>query len=124
LDWNHAVPPPQPHRYTRRHHSAELQAALLAETHQLASIVDPVERIEAINDFFAQFDFELEAFGDTRLEAVSELRAQGWSYHRIAVATRLSKARVAQLVKAASRADPGPRVTCGSPCDKHGPTHG
>lgn len=86
--------------------SAELEAALLSESHQLGSIVDPVERVRAINDFFAQLDLELEPFGDTRLEAVSELRSAKWSYDRIAEATGLSKARVAQLSKAARR--PGP----------------
>jgi hypothetical protein len=90
--------------------SAELQAALLSESHALGGVVDPVDRIKAVNDFFAQLDFELEAVGDVRLEAVGELRAQGWSYDRIAAATELSKARVAQLVKAAAReANPDPR---------------
>lgn len=89
--------------------SAELQAALLNEAHQLANVVDPVDRIQAINDFFAQLDFELEQFGDTRLDAITELRTQGLSYDRIAEATNLSKARVAQLVKAAGREAPIPR---------------
>jgi uncharacterized protein YerC len=89
--------------------SPELQAALLAESHSLGGVVDAVERIKAVNDFFAQLDIELEHFADTRLEAVSELRAQGWSYDRISKETGLSKARVAQLVKAAGReARPGP----------------
>lgn len=89
--------------------SPALLAALLAESRSLGGVVDAVERIKAVNDFFAQLDLELEPFGDTRLEAVSELRAQGWSYDRISEETGLSKARVAQLVKAAGREPhPGP----------------
>ena len=85
--------------------SAELQAALLAEAHQLASIDGAVEQVKAVNDFFAQLDAELEQFADVRFEAVSQLRAEGMSYDRIAEATGLSKARVAQLARAARRDD-------------------
>ncbi|VXB04093.1 conserved exported hypothetical protein [Aeromicrobium sp. 9AM] len=84
--------------------SAELQAALLRECHQLGSIVEAVERVQALNDFFAQLDFELEQFADVRLDAVAELRGRGWSYDRIASETKLSKSRVAQLSRAARRA--------------------
>jgi DNA-directed RNA polymerase specialized sigma24 family protein len=84
--------------------SAELEAALLNESHALGGLVEAVDRIKAVNDFFAKMDLELEQFADVRLEAVTELRAQGWSYDRIAEATELSKARVAQLVKETRRA--------------------
>ncbi|WP_297782763.1 hypothetical protein [Aeromicrobium sp.] len=83
--------------------SAELEAALLKESRALGGLVEAVDRIKAVNDFFAQLDLELEQFADVRLEAVRELRAQGWSYDRIAAATSLSKARVAQLVKETGR---------------------
>ncbi|KQX74497.1 helix-turn-helix domain-containing protein [Aeromicrobium sp. Root472D3] len=79
--------------------SAELEATLLKDAHALRSMVEAVDRIQAVNDFFAQLDLELEQFADVRLEAVRELRSQGWSYDRIARETGLSKARVAQLVK-------------------------
>lgn len=83
--------------------SDDLERALLNEVHQLGGLVSAVDRIKAVNDFFAQLDLELEQFADVRLEAVTELRAQDWSYDRIAEATHLSKARVAQLVKETQR---------------------
>lgn len=83
--------------------SVGLEAALSKEAHALGGVVGAVDRIQAINDFFAGLDFELEQFADVRLEAVRELRAQGWSYDRIANATNLSKARVAQLVRETRR---------------------
>jgi len=33
-------------------------------------MVEAVDRIQAVNDFFAQLDLELEQFADVRLEAV------------------------------------------------------
>lgn len=95
---------------TRRHRrtgardgriSAELQRALLAEVHDLGQIVDPAERVRAVNDFFAQLDAEMEPFAEVRLEAVSELRALGLSYDRLAAETGMSKARAAQLARMA-----------------------
>ena len=83
--------------------SVDLQTALMKESRDLGALVDAVARVQAVNDFFAQLDLELEQFADVRLEAISELRAQGWSYDRIAEATNLSKARVAQLVKETRR---------------------
>jgi hypothetical protein len=81
--------------------SDELKARLTAEAIDLVAVQDPVARIRAVNDFYAQLEFELDQFAAARLEAVSELRALGWSYDRISLATGLSKARVAQLSRAA-----------------------
>ena len=77
----------------------------MKEAHALGAVVDPADRVRAVNDFFAQLDAELEQFADVRFEAVTQLRAEGLSYDRIAEATGLSKARVAQLVRAARRDD-------------------
>lgn len=81
--------------------SAELQRALFVEANALRAIAVAEERMKALNDFYAQLDLELEQFAEARLEAVLDLRRMGWSYARIALATRLSKARVAQLSRAA-----------------------
>ena len=53
--------------------------------------------MRAVGDAFAALDGELERFAKVRLAAIAALRADGWSYDRIAAATGLSKARVAQL---------------------------
>lgn len=104
-DWTCVMPSRRANRAGAREGiiSAELAAALMKESYELGGTVEAVERIKAVNDFFAQVDLELEQFADVRLEAVTELRRQGWSYDRIAKATDLSKARVAQLVEETRR---------------------
>ena len=67
----------------------------------VASLADPAGQIRAVNDFYAQLDFELEQIAGVRLNAVRELRAAGLSYSRIVEATGLSKERIAQLCRAA-----------------------
>jgi len=48
---------------------------------------------------FAALDAELAKLAEVRYSAVRELRAQGWSYEKLAAASGLSKSRVAQLVR-------------------------
>ena len=93
--------PPRPRRAGSRpgRLSARLAAALAAEAKALGAHADPLKRIEAVNDFYAQLDFELEQIANIRLQAIQELRREGWSYDRLAAATTLSKARVAQLAQ-------------------------
>jgi len=73
--------------------------ALRAETARLASLSDPLEAIRAVGDAFAALDVELAELALVRLRAVHVLRSGGWSYDQIAVATGLSKGRVAQLAR-------------------------
>lgn len=77
--------------------SAELRQALRTEARRLSRLSDPVTIVKATGDTFAALDAELERFAMLRLRAVRRLRAEGWSYDRIAAATGLSKGRVAQL---------------------------
>jgi DNA-directed RNA polymerase specialized sigma24 family protein len=79
--------------------SERLRAALEAEGSRLAKVEDPVEAIRAVGDFNAQLDLELEFIVDVRRHAVRALREDGWTYQRIAEATGLSEARVAQLAR-------------------------
>lgn len=79
--------------------SRELRAALRAEAARIADLSDPVDVIKAVGDTFAALDGELERIAAVRLAAVRQLRADGWSYDRIAAATGLSKGRVQQLSK-------------------------
>jgi hypothetical protein len=72
---------------------------LAAEADALRANDGPLERIQAVNDFYAQLDFELEQIAAVRLEAIKELRREGWSYDQLAQATGLSKTRVAQLAR-------------------------
>lgn len=81
--------------------SPELQAALHREATRLAALGDSVQIVRAVGDFFAQLDFELEAFADVRLDAVRQLRRAGMTQQEIAEATNLSAPRVAQLCRAA-----------------------
>jgi hypothetical protein len=69
------------------------------EAAKLSALEDEVTSIRAVGDTFAALDAELERIAKVRLRAVRRLRAQGWSYDRIAAATDLSKGRVAQLSK-------------------------
>ena len=90
--------------------SRELEKALLDEAARLAATGDAKERVTAVNDFYAQLDWELEAIADVRLAAVKELRLQGLSYDAIAKETGLSKSRVAQLAHASRTAGRKARV--------------
>jgi hypothetical protein len=75
----------------------ELRNALRAEAARIARLDDPVEVCTAVGDTFAALDTELERLADVRVAAIGQLRADGWSYDRIAAATGLSKPRVQQL---------------------------
>lgn len=81
--------------------SPELRAAITAEAEQLEQITDPLELIVAVGDVFAALDDALEEVALPRPRAVAQLRRLGWSYDRLADATKLSKARVAQLAREA-----------------------
>jgi uncharacterized protein YerC len=77
--------------------SADLRQALRGEATRLARVEDPLARIRAVSDTFAAMDAELARFADVRYAAIVQLRRQGWSYERLAAASGLSKARIAQL---------------------------
>lgn len=85
--------------------SPALNDALEAEGARLDAIAGPLETIAAVGDTYAALDDALDAIALPRLRAIAQLRAQGWSYDRIAAATELSKGRVAQLVRAARDRD-------------------
>ncbi|NHC21860.1 hypothetical protein G6553_01555 [Nocardioides sp. IC4_145] len=57
--------------------------------------------ITATGDAFAAMDEALAELAEPRLRAIAQLRRDGWSYDRIATATKLSKSRVVQLVQEA-----------------------
>jgi len=80
-----------------------VRQALRDEAKRIARLDDPITVVKAIGDAFAAVDAELERFARVRLGAVNELRRAGWSYDRIATATGLSKERVAQLSREATR---------------------
>ena len=82
-----------------------LSEALVAEGARLEAIAGPLETIAAMGDTYAALDDALDAVALPRLRAIAQLRAQGWSYDRIAAATDLSKGRVAQLARAARERD-------------------
>lgn len=69
----------------------------LRRSRRLAGLGDSQVVVRAVNDFFAQLDFELEAVADVRQDAVRQLRQQGWTLERIAEATGLSVSRVGQI---------------------------
>ena len=83
----------------------DLCAVIAAGGERLEGIGNALEIIAAVGDTYAALDDALEAIAVPRLRAVAQLRAQGWSYDRIAAATDLSKGRVAQLVRAARDRD-------------------
>lgn len=78
--------------------SQAVREALDLEAKRLRDLPDPVDTIRGVGDAFAAMDAELGRLADVRLEAINELRRDGWSYDRIAASTGLSKGRVAQLV--------------------------
>jgi hypothetical protein len=61
----------------------------------------PVAAAVAVGDAIATLDDALAEFALPRLRAIATLRRDGWSYTRIAQATNLSHARVAQLSREA-----------------------
>jgi hypothetical protein len=79
--------------------SAELRTALRVEAQRLEALTDPIDIVIGVGNAFAALDTELEQLAKVRLKAVRHLRRDGWSYDRIAVATGLSKGRIAQLSK-------------------------
>lgn len=54
------------------------------EATTLASIAEASHQVKAVNDFYAQLDFEFEQVAQVRFDALRELRGAGWSYLRIA----------------------------------------
>lgn len=67
----------------------------------LRLVKDPAERARRAIAAEQAYSEELPAIRAVRYEAIAELRAQKWTYDRIAEALGISKARVAQLVKRA-----------------------
>lgn len=89
--------------------SNELKTAIAHEAARLENVGGPAAVVRAVGDAFAALDGELEQLSQVRLRAVGHLRGEGWTYQRIADATGLSLARVAQLaraVRAGGRAQP------------------
>lgn len=73
----------------------------MVEAAALDALGEPLAVIEAVGDTVATLDDALDDIALPRLRAIAELRRQGWSYDRIAAATKLSKGRVAQLAREA-----------------------
>jgi len=86
----HSSPPTADHAVRR---------ALRDTSADLERLPDPVTRIVAANLVMAAVDEELSTLAQIRIAAVHELRGLGWSLGRIAAATGLSKARVAQIAR-------------------------
>lgn len=81
--------------------SAGLRAAIENEARRLSRIESQTERVNTVGDTFAALDEAMRQLAMPRLEAIAELRREGWSYDRIAAETTLSKGRVAQLAREA-----------------------
>jgi len=88
--------------------SKGLRNAIREEAANLTAIADPAKRVRAVGDVFAALDAELAKLAEVRYEAVRDLRAQGLSYDKLALASGLSKSRVAHLVRTVAR-DQRPR---------------
>ncbi|WP_028643543.1 hypothetical protein [Nocardioides sp. URHA0020] len=80
-----------------------MEAAIAAEAARLAAIEDPAEAVRAVTEAFMALDDALEAVAEPRLRAIAQLYRTSRSYQTVAIATGLSKARVAQLVRAAKQ---------------------
>ncbi|MEZ0579294.1 hypothetical protein [Nocardioides sp. MH1] len=64
---------------------------------------DPLAVVAAVGDAFAALDDALEEIAVPRLRAIARLRAEGWTYERLAQVSGLSKGRIAQLAREAAR---------------------
>lgn len=73
--------------------------ALSGAAAQFEDLEDPVARISAVSAVLAAVEEVLAVLAQLRIVAVHQLRADGWSLDRIARATGLSKARVAQIAR-------------------------
>lgn len=60
---------------------------------------DPLAQISAASVLMAALEEETVQLAQLRIAAVLELRRSGWSLGRIADATGLSKARIAQIAR-------------------------
>ncbi|GAB3868878.1 hypothetical protein GCM10028801_45440 [Nocardioides maradonensis] len=80
-----------------------MRAAIEAEAARLGAIEAPLDAVAAVGEVFNGLDDVLDELSVPRLRAIARLRAEGWSYERIAESTRLSKGRVAQLAREAKR---------------------
>jgi len=76
-----------------------VRAAFAQVQGPLSDLEDPAARVRAVNNVLAAVEEELAALAVIRIEAVLDLRRQGWSLDRIARETGLSKARVAQIAR-------------------------
>lgn len=86
--------------------SAQLREAINSEAEILAGVEEHAATIDAVSEAIAAIDEHLTVVRQLRWDAVVALRAQGWSYDRIAASTSLSKSRVRQLAaEARARAD-------------------
>lgn len=80
-----------------------MREAVAAEVTRVRAIEDPLKTVQEVGETFAAVDEALADLLLLRLRAISELREEGWSYDRIAAETGLSKPRVAQLAREASK---------------------
>lgn len=78
-----------------------LLVALDEQAHRTAATTDSATLIRTVGLILAAMGDELRRFSVMRATALTALRESGTSYDRIAARTGLSKARVAQLSRAA-----------------------
>jgi len=78
-----------------------LLIALDEQAHRTSSTTDSATLIRTVGLILAAMDDELRRFSVMRATALATLRESGTSYDCIAARTGLSKARVAQLSRAA-----------------------
>lgn len=78
-----------------------VRQTMQAVTQEVARLPSPSQRVSAASSILESLDQEASEIQKLRLEAIADLRAEGHSYDVIASLTGLSKARVAQLSRAA-----------------------
>lgn len=88
--------------------SQQLRDAIAAEAELLSQVETDLAMVDAVSETLAAVEEELDAVRMLRWEAIASLRAQGWSYDRMAAATSLSKTRVRQLAAEARERVPPP----------------
>jgi len=81
-----------------------MREAIAAESARLAELDDDVEIIKAVGAWFNALDDAILEVGQHRLDAITRLRGEGWSYSRLIEQTGLSKTRISHLVNRARRA--------------------
>ncbi len=66
---------------------------------ELRAINDPIERAKALAVVSREAETLVSELRQVRDETITDLRALGWGYDRIAAVTGMTKARVQQVVK-------------------------